>query len=84
MACGAAVVASNVGSLPEVLDGAGELFDPHDVSALVSCLKRILRDSAYQRQLQARSLRRALDFSWETSARQMRNIFDRIKTGFSK
>ncbi|MHC4557838.1 MAG: glycosyltransferase family 4 protein, partial [Planctomycetota bacterium] len=39
MACGAAVVASNVGSLPEVLDGVGELFDPHDVSDLAACLK---------------------------------------------
>ncbi|MBW8041911.1 MAG: glycosyltransferase family 4 protein [Planctomycetes bacterium] len=79
MACGAAVVASNVGSLPEVLDGAGELFDPHDAAALVGCLKRILRDSVYQRELQTRSLQRALDFSWETSARQMRNIFDTMK-----
>jgi len=79
MACGAAVVASNVGSLPEVLDGAGELFDPHDVAALVGCLKRVLRDPVYQKELQTRSLRRASDFSWETSARQMRNIFDKIK-----
>ncbi len=79
MACGAAVVASNVGSLPEVLDGAGELFDPHDTAALVGYLKRILQDSVYQRELQTRSLQRALDFSWETSARQMRNIFDTMK-----
>jgi glycosyltransferase involved in cell wall biosynthesis len=79
MACGAAVVASNVGSLPEVLDGAGELFDPHDVSALAACLKRIIGDSAYQRQLQRRSSRRALDFSWETSARQLMDIFDTMK-----
>ncbi|MCP4609819.1 MAG: glycosyltransferase family 4 protein [Planctomycetes bacterium] len=79
MACGAAVVASNVGSLPEVLDGAGELFDPHDVSALAACLKRIIVDSAYQRQLQARSSRRALDFSWETSARQLIDIFNTMR-----
>ncbi len=79
MACGAPVLASNVGSLPEVLDGAGELFDPDDVAALVGCLKRILLDSVYQRELQTRSLQRALDFSWEMSARQMRNIFDTMK-----
>jgi glycosyltransferase involved in cell wall biosynthesis len=80
MACGAAIVASNAGSLPEVLDGAGELFDPHDVSALAACLKRIIGDSAYQRQLQERSSRRALDFSWETSAHQLMDIFDTMKT----
>jgi glycosyltransferase involved in cell wall biosynthesis len=79
MACGAPVLASNVGSLPEVLAGAGELFDPHDVAALAGCLKRVLRDSVYQREFRTRSLRRALDFSWETSARQMRDIFDKMK-----
>jgi glycosyltransferase involved in cell wall biosynthesis len=79
MACGAAVVASNAGSLPEVLDGAGEMFEPHDVSALAACLKRIIGDSAYQRQLQERSSRRALDFSWETSARQLMDIFNTMK-----
>jgi glycosyltransferase involved in cell wall biosynthesis len=79
MACGAPVVASNRGSLPEVLNGAGELFDPHDVATLIDCLKRILRDPVYQRELQTRSLQRALDFSWEKSARQMRNIFDTMK-----
>ena len=80
MACGAAVVASNVGSLPEVLDGSGELFDPHDVAALTGCLKRVIGDSAHQQELRQRSLRRALDFSWETSAQQMRNIFDTMKS----
>jgi glycosyltransferase involved in cell wall biosynthesis len=80
MACGAAVVASNVGSLPKVLDGAGELFDPHDMLALVGSLKRILGDSAYRRELQKLSVQRSLDFSWESSARQLTNIFDRMKT----
>ncbi len=79
MACGAPVIASDTGSLPEVLGGAGELFSPHDVAALVSRLRRVLRDSVYQQQLHTRSLQRALDFSWETSAQQMKNIFDKIK-----
>jgi glycosyltransferase involved in cell wall biosynthesis len=79
MSCGAAVIASNVGSLPEVLDGAGELFDPRDSAALADCLKRIMKDSAYRRHLQARSSRRALDFTWEASARQLRDVFDKVK-----
>ncbi|MCP4262281.1 MAG: glycosyltransferase family 4 protein [Planctomycetes bacterium] len=79
MACGAAVVTSDVGSLPNVLDGAGELFDPHDMLALVDCLKRILGNSAYKRELQRRSLQRALDFSWESSAQQLMNIFSSMK-----
>jgi glycosyltransferase involved in cell wall biosynthesis len=79
MACGAPVLASDRGSLPEVLDGAGELFDPHDAFALADRLKRILLDAVYRRELQTRSWQRARDFSWETSAWQMRNVFDRLK-----
>jgi glycosyltransferase involved in cell wall biosynthesis len=79
MACGAAVIASDVGSLPKLLNGAGELFDPHDMLALVDCLKRILGSSAYKQELQRRSLQRALDFSWESSARQLVSIFNRMK-----
>ncbi|MHC4167693.1 MAG: glycosyltransferase family 4 protein [Planctomycetota bacterium] len=79
MACGAPVVTSNVGSLPEIVDGAGELFDPHEVTALADCLKRVLGDSAYRRELQTRSRRRVQDFSWETAARQMRSIFETVK-----
>ena len=79
MACGAPIVASNAGSLPEVLGGAGELFDPHNVSDLADCLKRIIGDEAYQQDLKVRSLRRASEFSWESSARQLINIFNRMK-----
>lgn len=79
MACGAAVIASNVGSIPEILDGAGELFDPHDTAFLTDCLKRVIGDSTYQKELQKCSLQRALDFSWETSARQLREIFHKMK-----
>ena len=79
MACGAAVAASNVGSLPEVLDGAGELFDPHDTAALKDCLERIVCDPAHRSELQARSVRRVADFSWEASARQMNDVFNRMK-----
>lgn len=75
MACGAPVIASNRGSLPEVLDGAGGLFEPHDVTTLVDCLRRVLQDEAYQGELRARSLRRARDFSWEQSARQTVDLF---------
>ena len=69
MACGAPVVASDRGSLPEVLAGAGELFDPDDTSALVACLRRVLGDADYREELRSRGLKRAAGFSWERSAR---------------
>lgn len=75
MACGGAVIASNCGSLPEVLNGAGELFDPQDAAALAGALTRVLIDDDHRRALQQRSLVRASAFSWEQSARQAVALF---------
>jgi glycosyltransferase involved in cell wall biosynthesis len=75
MACGAAVVASNCGSLPEVLQGAGHLFDPHNIATLVDGLRRVLADAPYRAALQDGSLARARAFSWEQSARRAVEIF---------
>jgi glycosyltransferase involved in cell wall biosynthesis len=75
MACGAAVIASNCGALPEVLHGAGHLFDPHNIATLVDGLRRVLADAPYRAGLQAGSLARARAFSWEQSARRAVELF---------
>jgi glycosyltransferase involved in cell wall biosynthesis len=80
MTCGATVVASDRGALPEVLQGAGELFDPHDVTTLVTSLQRVLTDAQYRAELQTRSLARSRDFSWELSARRAVEIFHEMKS----
>lgn len=76
MACGAAVVASDRGSLPEVVGDAGLFFDPHDPEALAATLRRLLGDPALGSQLRARSLQRAPQFTWEKSADQLLTVFD--------
>jgi len=75
LACGAAVVASNRGSLPEVLNGAGCLFDPHNVTSLVQALRQVLADAGYRAALRARSLARSRAFSWEQSAQRAVTLF---------
>lgn len=78
MACGAAVVASNRGSLPEVLNGAGCMFDPENVQSLAEALKRVLMDDQYRAELQQRSLKRAAEFSWTKAARETMQILSEI------
>ncbi len=62
MACGCAVVASNVSSLPEVAGDAAVLVDPVRVSSIVSGIQRALeqRDELVQR-----GCVRAKHFTWE-------------------
>ena len=79
MACGAAVVASDRGSLPEVVGDAGLFFDPHDAEGLAATLGRVLHDSHLRTEMRAKSLQRAPQFTWEKSAEQLLAVFDEFK-----
>jgi glycosyltransferase involved in cell wall biosynthesis len=69
MACGAAVVASDRGALPEVVDGAGILVAPI-VQAVEDALARVLTDGALRSSLGSAAHRRALLFPWSRTAEQ--------------
>lgn len=66
LACGTPVICSNVTSLPEVVDGAGILLDPHDVHGFADAMQRLAADPAVRAELVARAPR----FSWERTARE--------------
>jgi glycosyltransferase involved in cell wall biosynthesis len=75
LAAGTPVVASDSGSLPEVLGGCGELAREGDAEDLADKLGRLLRDPARRAQLAARGRRRAVEeLSWERVA----DGFDRM------
>ncbi len=59
MACGVPVVASAVGSLPEVVADAGLLVPPHDADALAGAIQSLLDDDALRRGLGERGRQRA-------------------------
>ena len=75
MACGAPVVTSNTSSLPEVAGGAALLVDPLDVGGLAAVVARVLRDEGLRERLRAAGLARARQFSWETAARQVLDVY---------
>jgi glycogen synthase len=63
MACSAAVVASDIGGIPEVIEKAGEsgvLVPPGDVPALSAAASRLLEDEALRRRLGEGARRRML------------------------
>lgn len=69
MQCGLPVVASTRGSIPEVVGGAGLLFDVEDTPAFARHLAAVLSDDPLRARLRQASLARAKDFSWERTAR---------------
>jgi glycosyltransferase involved in cell wall biosynthesis len=78
MASGTPVVTSNVSSLPEVAGDAALLADPHDPSAIADAIYQVLTDPALRSELRRRGLARARQFSWETSARRVHDIYHQV------
>jgi glycosyltransferase involved in cell wall biosynthesis len=78
MASGTPVVTSNVSSLPEVAGDAAVLVDPYDPNAIANGIYQVLTDDQLRRGLRARGAARARQFSWEQSARRVREIYGEV------
>jgi glycosyltransferase involved in cell wall biosynthesis len=83
MACGRAVACSNTSSMPEVADGAGLLFDPHQTAEITRALKDILLDSELRGRMERLGLQRAAAFSWKKSARATLDVYKEVVNGSS-
>jgi glycosyltransferase involved in cell wall biosynthesis len=68
MACGAPVIASRRGALPEVVGDAGVLVDPENVALLASALTRVLRSDDERAALARRGPVQAARFTAERTA----------------
>jgi glycosyltransferase involved in cell wall biosynthesis len=78
MASGTPVVTSNVSSLPEVAGDAAVLVDPYQSSAIADGIERVLCDEPLRRELRAKGLARAHQFSWDASVRRVRDIYAQV------
>ncbi|HZQ07442.1 MAG TPA: glycosyltransferase family 1 protein [Anaerolineae bacterium] len=76
MTCGTAIVTANNSSLPEVAGDAALLVDARNTEALVSAMHCLLEDTDLRKRMQEKALARAKLFSWEKSARELREAFE--------
>ena len=77
MASGAAVVASNIGGIPEACGGAGILVPPGDADALAEVLAALAADDSELVRRQHASRERALTRDWRTVARELDAVLGR-------
>ncbi len=75
MSAGVPVIASNRGSLPEVVGNAGVLVDPLDVEALAAALHRIIDDDGAALERARAGLLRARAFTWSQTAATLRQAY---------
>lgn len=78
MACGAPVIASNRGSIPQVAGNAALLIDAEDYQSLANCMSHVLSNSAETARLRELGYTRAALFSWDTAARHILSCYERI------
>jgi glycosyltransferase involved in cell wall biosynthesis len=78
MACGAPVVASHAGALPEVGGDAVQYVEPTDVESLAAGLRAVVGDPARREELRLQGLAQAARYSWETAARQTQALYRRV------
>jgi glycosyltransferase involved in cell wall biosynthesis len=76
MACGAPVIATRAGAIPEYADGAALLVDPGDRDALREALIRMLSEKSLRSELRARGPERARMYTWDRSAALMTQLFE--------
>lgn len=75
MACGCAVITSNGGSIPEVVDDAAQKFDPFDVTGMAKAASALLSNPAEQKLWKEKAICRAADFSWTKAARETLEVY---------
>lgn len=78
MAFGAPVIVSNRSSLPEVVGYGGLSVDPDDINAVAKTLGRVLLDEQLRNELSRSGRNRSGDFSWETAAVQLIEVFREV------
>jgi len=75
LSLGAAVLTSNVSSLPEIGGDAVLYVNPLDVKEIANCFGRLARDSGLRNTLRSKAAMQANRFSWHQTARKVREIY---------
>lgn len=75
MACGAPVVCTDAGSLPEVAGDAALYVKPEDAEGMASSLTRVLTDSREASRLREAGRRQAQSFSWDRTVKETLAVY---------
>jgi glycosyltransferase involved in cell wall biosynthesis len=78
MLCRTPVLASDLGSLPEVLDDAALYVDAYDTRSIRDGLLALDRDERLRERLIGRGTQVAERYSWRTAAHQTAGIYRRV------
>lgn len=78
MTCGAPVIASDRGALPEVIGEAGLLADAEDAGMFARHIGHVLAHPAQAQELRERGFARAGQFSWRATAQRILESYSQV------
>lgn len=78
MACGIPVLASNLTSIPEILEDAAMLFNPRDIDELAFKMKEILSNDEISNNLIKKGFLKNASLSWKKTALETLNAYNQI------
>ena len=78
MASGCPVLAANAASIPEIINYNEALFDPFNEADMASKIEDLLTNESLRNSLVEKGLKRASDFSWGASAKQILGAFESL------
>lgn len=78
MACGAPVITSNTSSMPEVAGDAAYIVDPENPESISLGIYRMTTNQGLRNKNIEKGFKRAKEFSWLNSARQMLEVYQSI------
>jgi glycosyltransferase involved in cell wall biosynthesis len=74
LSAGTPVAASGILAIPEQLDGAGLLFDPHSSASMASTILRLLEDVELARRLKKHGRARMASITVSRFSNQLQNL----------
>lgn len=77
MTCGTPVITSGTSALTEVGGDAVEYVNPHDIEDIAQKILDLLEDDKKRIQLSGKGIKQARRFSWEKSASELINIWEK-------
>lgn len=78
MACGTAVIASNVASLPEACGDAAEYINPNDSNDIAEKIVDLLTNNTKRKALVKKGFEHAKDFSWDKASKAHMKVFQKV------
>lgn len=78
MSCGTPVIASNISSIPEVVEEGGILINPLDMENFMYSIEALINDITIREDLSSKALKQAAKFSWEKTSERTIEVYNKI------